>query len=259
MSCRFFVALFLIATATLPIRAQQTPAATQEFVYETVSIHPSPQADGMSISPQGNHYTAHGVTLWDLLNDAYPIRANTEVPGLPGWARTETFDLDAAMSAESYEAFRKLPDNEQHAQRQKMLQTLLATRFRLKVHTKTKTLPQYALIVAKGGPKLTPAATGGQSGGTTWGGGQIRIPAGTLGKLAYCLSDATGFEVIDKTGLTGTYSIELAWTVSKEASGSSIGSSLETALKEQLGLKLDAGKKSIDLYFVDHVERPAAQ
>lgn len=255
MSCRFFVALFLIATATLPIRAQQAPAAAHELTYETVSVRANPQANGMSISPQGNRYTARGVTLWDLLNDAYPIRANTEVPGLPGWARTELFDLDATMSAASYEAFQKLSDNEQRAQRQTMLQAVLATQFHLKLHTKTKTLPQYALVIAKGGPKLTPATANAQSGGTTWGSGQIKIPAGPLSKLAYCLSDATGVEIIDKTGLTETYAITLNWTAGKD--DSAISTALGTALKEQLGLKLEAGKRSIELYFVDHVERPA--
>lgn len=251
MSCRFLVTVLLLAAAALPLRAQQAPA--QEFAYETVTVRANPQANGMSISPQGNRYTAHGVTLWDLLNDAYPIRANTEVPGLPDWARTERFDLDAAMSAASYEAFQKLSDSEQRAQRQKMLQAVLAAQFHLKLHVKTKTLPQYALVIAKGGPKLTLAAAN-ESGGTTWGGGQIRIPAGPISKLAYCLSDATGVEIIDKTGLTQTYAITLNWTAGKD--DSAISTALGTALKEQLGLKLEAGKRSIELYFVDHAEKP---
>lgn len=259
MSCRSFVALFLTVAAILPARAQQTPVTAQEFAYETVSIHPSQQTSGTSISPQGSHFTARGVTLLDLINSAYPIRPNSDVPGLPAWARSDTFDIDAAMSATTYDAYQKLPDPEQRAQRQPMLQKLLAAQFHLKLHSKTKTLPLYALVVAKGGPKLKPAAAGAQAGGATWENGQIKIQSGPLSKLAYCLSDSTGFEIVDKSGLTGTYAIELSWMASKDPSSFAVGSSLETALKEQLGLKLESGKKSIEIYFVDHAEKPAIQ
>jgi uncharacterized protein (TIGR03435 family) len=71
------------------------------------------------------------------------------------------------------------------------------------------------------------------------------------------LSDATGRIVIDKTGLTGYYDVDLKWTPDEDLANGGSGPSLFTALEEQLGLKLVSKKAPVDVVVVDHIERPS--
>ena len=81
-------------------------------------------------------------------------------------------------------------------------------------------------------------------------------------ELAIQLSIATGRVVEDRTGLAGKYDFVLTWTPDNEHPGSedhdqSPGPMIFTALKEQLGLRLESAKGSVDIVVVDRVERPA--
>jgi uncharacterized protein (TIGR03435 family) len=131
----------------------------------------------------------------------------------------------------------------------------------------------YALVVAKGGPKLQ-ESTDDQS--------RIRMGRGTitghsvgLGMLALNLSNELGRRVIDKTGLTHKYDFELKWT--PEAGQSSAvppgppipgaelppppdpnGPSVFTALPEQLGLRLESQKGPVEVFFIERAEKPSA-
>jgi uncharacterized protein (TIGR03435 family) len=153
-----------------------------------------------------------------------------------------------------------------------MMQTMLAERFQLKTHRETKELPVYSLMVAKGGPKLEEAKSGSLR--MNWGLGQIAYQSAPLSMLTNTLTQLTGRLVLDQTGLTGTYDFTLKWTpdegqmqmfrrasdgpVNSEAAASdAIGPSLFTALKEQLGLRLEATKAPVEMLVVDHAERPS--
>ena len=105
-----------------------------------------------------------------------------------------------------------------------MLQSLLADRFKLKLRHETKELPAYALVVAKGGPKLQAAKPGSdfkgikgaegrvQRGKMTFGMGELTIPDEPLSMLARMLSQQLGRPVLDQTGLEGKYDCTLKWT-----------------------------------------------
>jgi len=86
-----------------------------------------------------------------------------------------------------------------------------------------------------------------------------------LAQLAPILSLMVGRTVVDKTGLTERYDIELTFTPDRPLPGpdgtpapapTDSGPSLFTALQEQLGLKLDPSKETVDVLVIDHVERP---
>ena len=77
-----------------------------------------------------------------------------------------------------------------------------------------------------------------------------------MDQLVMCLSDVLSRRIVDKTGLTGNYDIDLKWTPDDQQGTSDAGPTLFTALAEQLGLKLDATKGPVDTLVVDHVERP---
>jgi uncharacterized protein (TIGR03435 family) len=71
-----------------------------------------------------------------------------------------------------------------------------------------------------------------------------------------------GQPVIDKTGLTGKYTFELKWDASPPSAAQSSladpdGSSIFTALQEQLGLRLESQKGPVKVLVVDGAERPS--
>jgi uncharacterized protein (TIGR03435 family) len=78
-----------------------------------------------------------------------------------------------------------------------------------------------------------------------------------MDNLVMCLSDELGRNVVDKTGLTGHYGIDLKWTPDDQQEKPDAGPTLFTALEEQLGLKLDAAKGPVDTLVVDHVDKPS--
>lgn len=246
------------AALAMPVFAQGTAPAPQvatagPFTYEFVSVHPCKTGSYMSISISPNRLSDRCITLWGLLYNAFDIRPNDLLPGLPGWADSATFDVEAKMGDDTFAALQKLPREQQTAQRQQMLQAILADRFKLAIHHETKEKPIYELVIAKGGPKLIP---GELQGGTSWSRGQLEVHGGPIASLAFILSDLVGRVVVDKTGLSGKYNIALKWTPDEQQGEADSGPSIFAALQEQLGLKLESGRGPVDQIVVDHVEKP---
>jgi uncharacterized protein (TIGR03435 family) len=137
-----------------------------------------------------------------------------------------------------------------------MLGALLQDRFQLKTHDETKEMEVYRLVVAKGGPKLKriEKATG-VSGKSTKTAEQVSART-TLAGFAEYLSGRLDRPVVDQTGLTEAYEIQLAWTPdTADAPTDSNSPSIFTAIQEQLGLRLTAGKMSVRRLVVDHIEK----
>lgn len=173
-----------------------------------------------------------------------------------------------------------------------MLQALLEERFHLKIHREIRQLPVYRLTVAKGGPKLqpskdgsciprpvnsppasTPASTEGAPRPNFCGfhnvpdDGLNRALEGTgitTAALAETLSrnyvSSLGKNIIDATGLSGAFDVHLRWAMDPLSSptGPDAGSSIFAALQDQLGLKLESAKASVEVLVIDHVEKPSA-
>jgi uncharacterized protein (TIGR03435 family) len=125
-------------------------------------------------------------------------------------------------------------------------------------------LPIYNLIVAKGGAKLGPTQESGSSVSTSSGRIEVQM-ANSVTVLAEELSKVAGRDVVDKTGIAGRYDLKLRWTPDdvsepKLLNGVAVdsGPSLFTALEEQLGLKLEPAKGSVQVLVIDHVEMPSA-
>lgn len=237
------------------------PVANANFAYEVASVRPSRSDEGMSIEPTEDGISITHASLWQLIFDAFNvygtsrITTDEQVSGLPGWARSDRFDIHAKIDDETLAALRKLPMKEQWRQRQFMLQGLLADRFKLKIRHETKDLPIYALVVAKKGFKLSESQST-KSGGWA-GGGQINFTASRIDNFAFTLSGEVGRIVVDKTGLAGKYDIILKWTPEEQQGSPDAGPSILTALQEQLGLKLESTKGPVDTFVVDSVEKPS--
>ncbi len=258
--------LLLTAGFALAVSAhgQTKPAAANTITpnplsFEVVSVKSSkPGCDNMMVSSPPGRFSAHCTTLLGLLFNAYPtVKPSVPIPGLPGWANSERFDLDAKADDENAVAMQNLPREEQWKQTQTMLQAALADRFRLRAHNEAREGPIYELVAAKGGFKLKEAPAGEHSRGNSWGHDHIEVRTGPIGSLVFALSDLLSRNVVDKTGLTGNYDIDLKWTPDEQQGTPDAGPTLFTALEEQLGLKLVPARGPVDTFVVDHVERPS--
>lgn len=262
-------------------QTQNTAAASP--VYEVASIKPN-KSDNPRVffmfSPNG--FTATKVSLQMLIETAYGVEEN-RISGAPSWANSEKYDIEAKMDSSVADDLRKLSEDQRTPARQRMLQALLADRFKLRLHRENRDLPVYELVIAKNGPKLHKAKTGdtytngvkgsdGRPAGTgTWINGDNIIGQGIpISDLVEELSQRLGRAVVDETGLTGNYDFTLRWTpddgqaptgaVLGDAGATlpdSSGPSIFSAIQAQLGLKLESKKGPVPVLVVDHVERPS--
>jgi uncharacterized protein (TIGR03435 family) len=138
-----------------------------------------------------------------------------------------------------------------------MLQSLLADRFKLRLHYETREQPIYELVVAKGGLKLKPLPPDQRPGGGRFVRGEIALNGRSVATLAHFLTQFAGRSVVDKTSLAGNYDIDLKWTPDDQQGTPDAGPTLFTALQEQLGLKLISAKGPVQVLVVDHAERPS--
>src|ERR1700730_11933538 len=250
--------------------------------FDVVSVKPN-KSDGnmVRIMAKPDGYAASNLSLKMLVQSAYGIREDL-ISGAPSWADSARFDIDAKVAGPDVDALQKLSPE----QRRLLLQPLLADRFKLKIHTETKQLPVYEIVLAKGGSKLKEATAGdtyangtkgpdgvGRGGMMRSGPGQLTAQAVPMTSLANMLSQQLHRTVLDKTGLTGKYDLELNWTpdqgadpMFKGAEGSqqradaapdASGPSIFTVLQEQLGLKLQSAKGPVETIVIDHVEMPS--
>ena len=189
------------------------------------------------------------VSLKILIAIAYRLDSRL-IQGGPAWLDDQPYDLAA-----------RLPPGTSRDRVPAMLQTLLAERFKLAVHRETTEQRVYFLVVGKNGTKLKAAekadeqevqqVRGDRLAAQVLSGG-VMGDSMALGSLAGSLARVLGYQVLDRTGLTGTFDINLKWTPD-DSKGT--GPSLFTAIQEQLGLKLEPGKAPVEVLMVDHAER----
>lgn len=162
-----------------------------------------------------------------------------------------------------------------------MVRGLLADQFKLTVHTETRQVPVYALVVAKAdgtlGPQIRPSASAGRDTAPPPSGPPDRnapVPCGshrsrpgtmaaryqTMAELSQALSLIMGRMVVDRTGLAGKFDLEAAWTPAPGPPGPAalgVGPSTFTALEEQLGLSLASETGPVQYLVIDRAEKPA--
>lgn len=219
-----------------------------------------------AMKPDGMSMT--GMTLDNLVKSAYDLFSSTHdcIVGLPKWAATERFDIEARVAPEDVERYQRATGEQGH----EILRALLEDRFALKAKPVINERPVYALVVAKGGPKFTaskevigPNGSPVRRAGMSINGGSIKVTDGDLSTLVINLMYAAGRTVIDKTGLTGKYDYTLKWTPDETAdagadSGKAAAPPVFTALQEQLGLRLDPTRGPVKGLVVEHLEMPSA-
>jgi uncharacterized protein (TIGR03435 family) len=222
--------------------------------------------------------TITGYTIKGLIFRAYDVTRAIQYTG-PDWMEQEHFNVTA-----------KVPAGATKEQANAMLQNLLTSRFKLKVHHQSRQFPGFVLTIAKGGSKLKespksaapdagePQATKDKEGFFTQPEGKPGIVGRdvygharfygrmvTLDQLASMLESAgLGGRVVNNTGLTGSYDFQLDFSddrvpadrpADNPAVASDPGISLQAAVQKQLGLKIEETKLPYDIIVVDSAER----
>ena len=224
--------------------------------------------------------TITNLTLRDLVGTAYyltDVQSRLTSDG-PKWMDSERFDIEARVEG-----------NPGLEQKRLMLQALLADRFKLVVHHVMRQGPVYALVLVKAG-KTGPglrlhsdaakcidlsSGTPPHPGDAFCGGflvlardGQNHATGNNISMegLARQLGGFSEIDrtVVDRTDLRGTFELTLEWTAGSQidagtgASDPSAPPSLFTALKEQLGLKMESQMGPVDVLVIDQVTEPSA-
>jgi uncharacterized protein (TIGR03435 family) len=264
--------LIAFSFAAIPLLSQ---ARAERLSFELASIKERifvPGPVGVDFQP-GGRMLAYQAPVTLLITTAYSILPSQLEfsPDFKDRPPRAFYDIEAKAEAGAIPPGKLTADSERKMQL--MLQALLADRFKLKMHTEKRELPVYALVVDKNGLKLAkapqrdceakPTPCRWQGAGPASGiNGQSR----TLADLADILGLFSGRSVVNKTGIDALFDINIpAFSRGAVASGSTADGvpvdvdapSLSTVLQE-IGLRLEPQKQTLDVYVVDHIEKPTA-
>ncbi len=288
------VTLWITPSMGEPLRSQSTAAFTQslaemeadgtKLAFDVASVKPNTSdiapVSRFALGP-GDAYIPGG--LFSAINQ--PVIAYVrfafklgqgDLPGLPAWIYNDRFDIEARSLA-----------NPSKDQMRFMMQSLLAERFKMKVHTEKQTRPVFDLVLARRGrigPQLRPhpkddvcvAEPSGPSAIQCGAAGPVPASVSDHGRLvgrgvsvariaALLTNRFTDVDrpVVDRSGLIGTFDFDLEWSLPADLAPAP-GAPAEVreptflqALEDQLGFRLRRGKARVDVRVIDHIERPA--
>jgi uncharacterized protein (TIGR03435 family) len=238
--------------------------ADPSFDVATIKPNDSGATSMQGLTMNGRNFATRNSSLADLIGFAYEVQMK-QIIGGPDWLEKDRYDIAAVPDQEGAPNVQQL---------RLMVQKLLASRFNLKFHHEQRELSAYVLTVGKNGQKLNPT----QLKGSLPGMGMRPGPTGLTMVMANArLADFTSFlqmlvldrPVVDRTGITGRFDYNVTFTPDdSEFNGhppklpqtetSDSAPNLFAAIQEQLGLKLDAQKTSVDVIAIDHVDKPSA-
>lgn len=263
-----------------PARAQ----ASDLPAFAVASIKPRTGEPVPQVASSPDSYTHADATLVDLIAFAHDVQ-DFQVLGGPEWMRTARYEVSAkADSVPTSIAMRQ------------MVRRLLAERFGLRTHDETREMPVYRLVLARPDGRLgermkpssidCPALIEARAAGTatdagpqclwrigfTAGSALMTLDGAPLPRLARLLQPMLGRIVLERTGRTGTFDLQLEFAPEQTALELRLaprapatpengqptrdGLSLFTALQEQLGLRLDAGRDQVPVIVVDEARSP---
>jgi uncharacterized protein (TIGR03435 family) len=278
-----------IVVATLGVSAVVARQSKPSFDVASVKAQPQASLDSgllavLAQSPfmtyRAGRFRAENVTPTWLLMHAYrpTYRHRDQFVGLTGWLDRERFVIEATVSGvDSAGNGAVIPETVLN-----MLQSLLESRFQLRVKQERRERPVYALVRSRKDGRLGDGLRASKDDCTTTVDlrpgdpgfrrdciGQLRVDgiklvARPIDELVQFLTSRVNRLVIDETGLTGTFDVDLAYEVPKMAGINSAAAVAEfsagvfTAVQEDLGLKLESTVRPIPVLVIEHIERPTA-
>jgi uncharacterized protein (TIGR03435 family) len=263
-AAKLFSVLVVVTALGVAVAAQRA-----QFDVASVKLHTSDDQRVYMVAQPGGRFVAANITLRFLIRSAFQLQ-DDQIVGGPNWLDTDRFDIDARAPQAPGPPSAQLLD---------MLQTLLADRFKLTTHGEKRELPVFALERARRdgslGPGLRPTAcpeikvdlsrpqpcTNAQTGV-----GSLTLRGMPFSQFTPFLSSFVNRVVVDRTGLDERYDIELKWTPEQAAPGRGGAGeppatdpnaiSIFTAVQEQLGLRLNSTRDTVDVLVIDTLEHP---
>lgn len=206
-----------------------------------------PNCSGGPGTPDPGLYTCASITVSNLITLAFGLNPAYQLA-----------DADFGGPVR-YAVMARVPAGATRDQFNVMLQHLLIERLKLKFHYEERLVMGYDLSVARGGPRMKVASPDEQlqfEGRPTPSGRRMTAHAIGVDWLVRQLTNQLGVPVTDSTGLKGAYDFVLNWTPDDGRVTTDVapGPTLEDAVKDQLGLKLERKKVDVKVFVVDHVE-----
>ena len=243
-------------------------AADAKPLFDVASIKPSdPNSRGQAINVGrggGNAFSTLNTPLSELVKFAYGIHGK-QVTGGPSWFESDKFDILAKPDT---------PGVPNVTQLRSMVQKLLAERFGLEFHREKKELSAYVITVDKGGLKITKVEgnRGNLPGFGSRGPGAIGVRNSTMSEFAgFLQARLLERPVVDQTGLTDRYDFTVEFkpdppppAANGEPNPPPLPQNIEdrpdllTAMRQQLGLKIESGKAPVEVLVIDKVTKPTA-
>jgi uncharacterized protein (TIGR03435 family) len=253
-----------------------------KFEVAVVKLSPADEPSrGFQLQP-GNRLTVQGVPLKNMILIAWDLDADM-LAEAPKWMDTERIDILAkAPAPDGAEAGAGTPMLGFDDIRP-MLQALLIDRFSLATHNESRSVPVYALVAAKGSPKIAKTQYASEAGDCRSAppvtGSAAKSPLTavwacrnvTMSMLAQKLHGMApnyiGHLVVDGTGIGGAWDFMVSWTPWHDMAGfgrpaaqgpaetdPSGGMGLFEAFEKELGLKLELQKRAMQVLVIDHAE-----
>lgn len=248
--------LIAVASAAVVFGQAQTVAPRRVFEVASVKANKSGPPSGTWTSPiaflPGGRFTAINVTLVDVITQVY-ITRRIQMQGGPDWIDSERFDIVAKADAADGEV--------SQAQRLQMVQALLEDRFKLVCHRETKDMPVLALVGKL--PAAFQESKEGEPASVPGDRGKFTFRHWPITGLVNLTSNLLHTPVVDGTGIRGYYDFSLdPMQFADTGAGGTPGPApsyadlFETALREQLGLRLEKRKAPLEIMVIDHASRP---
>jgi uncharacterized protein (TIGR03435 family) len=265
MQAHLKLALALVAALTVqPTLAQTSAAITPQIesvvkpiLFETISVRKN-NTNFLVFGFTADGFDADGESPAALIVMAYQFKDLDRIRGLQPWCFAERYAIRAKVADTEVAAWQKLSP----AAKGLALRALLEERFHLKLHRETKEGHVYELVVARGGPKLKeskpvvedPDAPAQQQSGVGFHAESMDQFASTVSMLG------VSRPVVNKTGLTALYDIDLKQPSEADSSESTPGSPdslIIHELQDQLGLNLKSATGPVETLVIDYIERPS--
>jgi uncharacterized protein (TIGR03435 family) len=188
------------------------------------------------------------VTLKRAISGAHEIGLD-RVLGGPAWTESDRFQITGKADQ---------PVGQDVLD--EMLKTLLAERFRLKLHSENRSGETLILEVAKNGPKFQPAGDAKTS--INNGHGVLEAPSISMRIFTEILSRDLNLPVVDRTGLKGAFKFTVRWNADRPRTApddpaGDLKWEISTAIADQLGLTLKSQRMPVEMLVIDHAEKPS--
>lgn len=276
------VVIGLVDVSQLSAQSTKKP----EFDVTAIRQHAGPLSPNTLVNPTvlpGGRFVSR-TFLRILIAYAYkvPVNRSPRITGFPDWMAVDlrgdsVYDIEATSAMPAGLSIEARDDRVRA-----MVQALLIDRFKLVIRRESKEMPVYALVVAKGGPKLQRADIGEKDcpessiepvglqppipsschaiiGGIGRG---VHARAATISELAAYMENWTDRPLIDKTGIEGLYRFDTKpWrpiNSSMEARPTDIADGTTVfQMFENMGLRMEPQKGVVDVYVIERLEKPS--